>query len=76
MWTKEPQATGSKHEGLLCLTWVEELELPRAEPKELAWSMAAACTSELSAALAGELEPRQTFQLLHVTKGIIIVQPN
>ena len=71
MWTTEqrlePVATVSGHgpgreqEGRLCRTWAEERELPRAEPKERAWSMAAAGTSELSAAPAGSSESRRTF---------------
>ena len=39
----------------------EERELPRAELKEPAWSMAAAGTSELSAAPAGSSQSRRTF---------------
>ena len=39
----------------------EEQELPRAEPKERAWSMAAAVTFEFCAAPAGLSEPRWTF---------------
>ena len=39
----------------------EERELPRAELKERASSMAAAGTSELSAAPAGSSESRRTF---------------
>ena len=42
-------------------TWAEERELPRAEPKERAWSTAAAGTSESSAAPAGLSQPRPTF---------------
>ena len=48
-------------EGRLCRTCAEERELPRAEQKERAWSMAAAGTSELSAASAASSESRQTF---------------
>ena len=54
-------ATGYEQEGRLCLTWAEEQELPQAELKELALSMAAAGTSELSAAPAGSCESRQIF---------------
>ena len=44
---------GCEQEGWICLTWAGEWELPRAELQEQAWSMAAASTSELSAAPAG-----------------------
>ena len=54
-----PQA--SEQEGRLCRIWAKERELPRAEPKERAWSMAAACTSELLAVPAGSSESRRTF---------------
>ena len=37
--------------------------------------MAAASTSELSAAPAGSLEPRRTFPSLRVTNGMFLVQP-
>ena len=50
-------------------------EFPRAEPQELAWTMAAASTSELSAAPAGSLEPRRTFPSLCVANGMFLVQP-
>ena len=31
---------GFEQEGRICQTWAEEWELPRAEPKDWAWSMA------------------------------------
>ena len=56
-----PQAVSRKagYGGLR--TWAEERELPLAELKERAWNMAAAGTSELSAAPAGSSESRRTF---------------
>ena len=51
----------SRKAGYAGLTWAEERELPRAEPKERAWNMAAAGTSELIGG-AGRLESRRTFQ--------------
>ena len=49
---------GWEQEGWICRTLTEEQELPRAEPKERAWSMAAAVTFEP----AGSSEPMWTFR--------------
>ena len=54
------RATGREQEGRLCRTWAEERELPRAEQKGRASSMAAAGTSELSAAQTGSSDSEST----------------